>query len=310
MDIYNFIKDEKEMEWFFNHVLDDLSGDPYHSYLMCITARPKKLTQEERIQFGISGSDGVMLREEIIAPRGKEKIWNFANFKQHIARYECNKEGMITKTGLPYPQKSLSVMFYCEPSDERMVSNFILNYGATIQKELNDSLIKGSTDGVKAQLEKLTNLTKKLKSCHAENTAKRYIHFDFDIRKDLIGNEEAAREAANVIHSVANSFFGKGSTFIIRTFGGFHVLVKNVALMNGVMKLKQISKEDRKAIFGADDKKIGTNPINGFIFYVEKNYSYTFEEEDKLKQQKFVPLPGSNMYDNFTPCIINKEDFE
>ena len=307
---YKFIADEKEMEWFFTHVLDNLDGDAYHSYLMCIATRAKKLTDEERKHYGISGSDGVMMREEIIKPRGKDKVWSFPFFKQHIVRYECRDEGMLTKTGLPYPQKSLSVMIYAEPTDERKVGNFILNYGLQIQKELSDAAIKGSQEGIKVQMEKLANIGNKLKSCHAENTDKRFVHFDFDIRKDLADDEVAFTEAADVIRAVINNFFGKGSAFIIRTKGGFHVLVKTSALSKGAAYLCDLSQDERNAMFGNDVKRIGKNPILALISIVENNYSYTFEDEDKVKEQKFVPLPGSLMYDSFVPYITNKEDFE
>jgi hypothetical protein len=310
MENYKFIANEEEMEWFFTHVLDNLNGDPYHSYLACIATRPKKLTAEEREHYGISGSDGVMMREEIIKPRGKDKVWSFPYFKQHIARYECRKDGHLTKTGLPYPEKTLAVMIYAEPTDERKVGNFILNYGLQIQKELSDAAIKGSGEGIKVQMEKLANISKKIKSCHAENTDKRYVHFDFDIRKDLVDNEEAINEAARVIHKVANYFFGEKSTFIIRTRGGFHLLVKSACLAHGAAYLSDMPREEFNATFGTEAKQIGSNPIKGFISLVEENYSYTFEDEDKVKEQKFVPLPGSWMYGSFVPHIINKEDFE
>lgn len=310
MENYKFIADEKEMEWFFTHVLDNLDGDAFHSYLMCITTRAKKLTEEERKYYGISGSDGVMMREEIVKPRGKDKVWSFPFFKQHIARYECRGDGLLTKTGLPYPQKSLSVMIYAEPTDERKVGNFILNYGLQIQKELSDAAIKGSQEGIQRQMEKLANIGKKLKSCHAENTDKRFVHFDFDIRKDLLDNKEAVDEANRVIRNVAKYFFGEKSTFIIRTHGGFHVLVKTSALAHGAAYLSDMPRDEFNAKFGTEAKQVGSNPIKGFISLVEENYSYTFEDEDKVKEQKFVPVPGSWMYDSFTPYITNKEDFE
>lgn len=306
METYKFIKDEQEMQWFFDHVLDNLNGDKHHSYLACIATRSKKLTEDERKHYGISGSDGVMLREEIIAPRGKDKLWNFAFFKQHIARYECNKDGMLTRTGLPYPDKALSVMIYAEPSDERKVANYIQNYYNGVMKELADAVIKGSQEGVETQINKLTAVSKKSKSCHAVCTDHRFIHFDFDIRKDLIGNEAAEMEALNVLRETARQLYGPSSVFIIRTAGGFHCLLKRDFLKNGAIHLQQMTSEQREATFGS--KKF-SDPVSAYEKLVEENYSYTFEPEEKRKDQVFVPIPGTIMYGKFVPYVANKEDF-
>lgn len=307
METYKFIGDENEMEWFFNNALKDLSGDPNHSYLACIATRAKKLTDDERKTYAVSGSDGVMLREEIIAPRGKDKVWSFPFFKEHFARYECNKEGMITRTGLPYPEKCLSVMIYAEPSDERKVANYIQTYYNTVTKELIEASMKGSKEGIKAQLGKLGAITKKSKSCHAECTEHVYVHFDFDIRKDLVGNKEAEDEALDVLRSTANEMFGNGSTVIIRTAGGFHLLIARSSISSGAMYLKNMAEDLKKEHFG--NVKF-SDPLKAFEMMVEERYSYTFEGEEKRKVQAFVPVPGTIMYGSFIPYVANKEDFE
>ena len=298
--MYKFIGDESEIKWFFNHVLDNLEGDNIHSYLMCLAVRLKNLTEGERIKYSLSGREGCILREEIIKPRGKEKSWNFEQFISHLYSYECNENSLLTKANISYPQKALSVMFYCEPSNEIKVANSIIEFGSSIQKELIDATVKGSKEGINHQLNKLTSLTSKVKSIHAECTEKRYIHFDFDLRKDLIENKEAGYGAYTVIHMNAVNFFGKGNFFIIRTNGGFHVLVKINSIKNAIKAVNKAIEEE------ATKNK---NPILAFIDCVQEDYCYTFEEEEKIKKQVFVPMPGTIMYGNYIPRILNKEDF-
>lgn len=322
---YHLIGDEKELKWCFDKMIPNLSGNPYQSFLMCIATRAKKLTDEEREKYGISGSDGVMLREEIIAPRGPKKEWTYENFVQHVFRYECDKRGMVTRTGLPYPEKSLSVMFHFDPADEVKVSNAILSYGQQIQSETIDAQYKaikdGYIDGLKSQVEKLAGLSRKNKSLHAGiafkmpdgkhiyTTVKTFIHFDFDIRKDLTENKEAAEEAEKVIHISGLKLFGKSNFYIVRTKGGFHILVKRSSLKNATDLLKNYNEEDLYNEFNLR-KEDGLNPLKAFIGNVEEYYSFTFEDEEKIKDQVFVPLPGTIQYGDFIPYVTNKEDFE
>lgn len=311
---YKFLGDVDELKFFFDNVLPDLSGDALHSYLMCITVRPKKLTKEERDEYGVSGSDGVMMREEIIAPRGHQKVWNFDNFVSHIYKYECPKRGMITKNGFPYPEKALAVMIYAEPANEAKVGNYILQYGNTISKELVESasrlLENGKIDGIQAQMEKLAHISKKIKSCHAECAEPTFIHFDFDIRKDLVDNEDAFKDALHSIRTVGNLLFGKGNVVIIRTKGGFHTLVKRTSIKSAADYLKSLSKEELENEYGL---KGGMNPLSAFVNSVQENYYYTFEETayDKiLMHQAFVPVPGCIHYGDFIVRVENKSDLE
>lgn len=324
-EYYKFIGDIEELRWCFNNMIPNLQGNPYLSFLMCIATRAKKLSKEEREYYGISGSDGVMMGEEIITSRGPKKDWTFNNFVQHIYKYECNKMGMITKNGLPYPEKTLSVLFHFDPADEVKVANCILSYGQEIQMESIDAqynaITNGNKDGLKAQMAKIVGLTRKNKSLHAginfklpdgrkiNTTIKTFIHYDFDIRKDLLDNAEAIKEAENVLHSCGLNLFGKQNFYIVRTKGGFHILAKRSALANVVNILKKCSDEELYNNYGIDKKKEKLNPIYAYIGAVEENYSYTFEDEDKLKEQIFVPLPGTIQYGDFIPYITNKSDF-
>ena len=327
-EYYHFLEDENELRFFFDHVLMDLTGNKFYSYLCCIATRAKKLTEEERKYYGISGSDGVMMREEVIGTRGPKGDWTFANFLQHLYKYECNKKGMLTRNGMPYPDKTLSVLFHCDPADEVKVANALISAGQQIQIESVDAQYRavrfGDVSGMKSQMEKLANFTHRNKSLHASvdvkmpdgrrlnTTIKTYVHFDFDMRDDLVGNEDAVNEAKSVLHTCGLELYGKGNFFIIQTRGGFHVLVKRTALANAVTYIKSFTEEERKEKFGITSKSM--DPIHAYEWLVEDNYSYTFSEKEgdkeKVHDQVFVPLPGTLQYGSYVPRIVNKEDFE
>lgn len=296
---YEFISDEEELKWFFNHVLIDLSKEKTKkSYLMCIATRPKKLNAEEREAYGISGSDGVMMREEIISTRGKDRIWNFDEFMSHIYKYECSKRGMITKKGYGYPQKTLVVMIYAEPSDEVKVSNALVAYANEITKQTIEACERtinfGSTDGIKGQLDKFAGIAKKSKSIYAEATDSVYIHYDFDLNEVGKTKREIVEKT---LKEVFLKIYGKGNYFIIRTNGGYHILVKKVCLENASKRCFNN--------FGVKD------PIGSVVKHIDTELAdYLTAGEKRIQKQCFVPVPGTWMYGCYVPTIINKEDFD
>jgi hypothetical protein len=296
---YKFVSDEEELKWFFDHVLIDLSKEKTRkSYLMCIATRPKKLDKEERELFGISGSDGVMMREEIASPRGKDHIWSYDEFVGHIFKYECPKRGMITKNGFGYPDKSLAVLIYAEPSDEVKVSNSLIRYANEIIAQTVEACERtinfGSIDGIKGQLDKFSGIAKKSKSIYAESTDSVFVHFDFDIADDM---RNARGDFENGLKAQLSTVYGKGNYFIIKTNGGYHVLVKKSCL--------SVASQVCLKSFGNKD------PIHTFAKNIDDTLGiFLTKGEKRLQGQCFVPVPGTIMYGKFVPTIINKEDFE
>ena len=266
---------------------------------MCIVTRPKKLSKEEREEFGISGSDGVMMREEIISPRGKDHIWSFEEFLTHIYKYECPKRGMITKNGYAYPDKSLAVMIYAEPSDEVKVANELVKYAHEIISQTVEACERtinfGGTDGIKEQLDKMASIAKKSKSIYAQSTEKIFIHYDFDLNETY--KEKENREyVEKILKELHKNAFGKGNYFIIKTNGGYHTLVKRTCLGEAAAFFKKLGKND---------------PVHGFADYVDANLNYALTVgEKRVQDQCFVPVPGTWMYGSFIPTIINKDDFK
>lgn len=279
MDFYNILVDEKELEWFFNNVVSRPSD--LESYLVCISARNKKLSPEEKIKFNLGR--GEMMREEIISPKGKDKTWNFNIFKSAIYKYNCDKRAMITRTGLFYPDKCLVCYFYPNPSSEIKVVESVVNKSNEIKSQLMDSVLKHSEGGIIEQLRKLTTISKHMKSVHASALSRKiYIQFDFDFREDLKENKEAIKEARSIILCCAKHYFGIKNYFLIRTAGGYHLLVKKETLR--------------------------FNP-SIFIDDVIENYSFTFAEVVKTPQE-FLPLPGTIQYNKIIVRVENKEDYE
>ena len=298
---YKFVADPSELAWFFDHVLIDLSKEQIKkSYLMCICTRPKKLSAEERELYGISGSDGVMMREEIISARGKDKIWDTQEFIGHIYKYECPKRGMITKKGYAYPDKSLAVMIYAEPSDEVAVANGLVKYANEIIAQTIEACERtinfGKVDGIKGQLEKMAGVARKSKALYAENTVKTFIHYDFDLNNE--SRDDKTREIfEGYLKEDLRDVFGKGNYFIIKTNGGYHILVKRTCLS-----------EANKRIFERTGSK---DPVHGFSDLIDDTLGeYLTKGEKRVQGQCFVPVPGTWMYGSFIPTIINKEDFD
>ena len=288
MDFYKIVEDENEMKWFFDHVIVD--PEPYETYMVCLSARSKKLDEEERKIYQLGR--GEMMRTEIIRRKGRD--WNFNIWKQALYKYNCDKNAMLTKSGLPYPEKSLVCYCYVNPSDELNCVDDTITFYNSINKELLQSFRKGSKVGVIDHLEKLPKVFEHLRSCHATNLSRRiWRDFDFDLSET--GKSILLRnDIEKIIHEVFTKKFGKGNFIMIKTTGGYHVLLKVEALKS--------------------------NP-NDFIGYCTRVCQYEVEKDgyekgnifDEVKMtesgSQFVPVPGTLQYGNPIK-VVNKKDFE
>lgn len=293
-EYYKFVSDENELKWFFDHVVEKPALD--ESYMMCLSARNKKLDEQERLVYNLGR--GEMMREEIVAPRSKSKLWDFNIFKSSVYRYECRKEGMVTKNGLPYPEKCLVVYFYPNPSKESLVISDSVQLAITMMSEMINAAAKKSWGGVEDGLDKLGTISKHIKSSHATNLSRKiYVQYDFDLQPEDKTNETTISEALKVVHNVGLSHFGKGNFFIVRTQGGFHVLVKKEAFG----KSMELANKKRK------EQKLGFMP--DYLYDVSQATTYQFEEAVKCNQE-FLPLPGTYQYGKFPIQVVNKEDFD
>lgn len=293
-EFYKLVADENEMKWFFDHILEP--PEVFETYMICLSARGKKIPLEEREIYQLGR--GEMMRTELIRRKGGN--WNFNIYKQAPYKYNCHKSAMLTKSGLPYPEKCLVCYAYVNPSDELDCVDDTVVFYDTIKSELVRSYRKNSKDGVEDHLEKLPKIFEHLRSCHASHLSRRiWRDYDFDVdipkeMQDKLTKDTAKTFVKLAITEHANKFYGKGNYAIVDTSGGYHLLVKVSAIKD--------------------------NP-NNFIADVQCTQ---FEHKDVLKVHvgdlckeikltevgsQFVPLPGTLQYGRLV-TIVNKEDFE
>ena len=77
--------------------------------------------------------------------------------------------------------------------------------------------------------------------------------------------------------------------------------------MEKQQNILSLDKDEAEAEYGLEN---GPNPTTCFIYAVEENYSYTFQEPEKghtyQQNQCFVPIPGTFQYGDFEVKILNK----
>lgn len=294
-EFYKIVADENEMKWFFDHILEP--PEVFETYMVCLSARGKKIPLEEREIYQLGR--GEMMRTELIRRKGGN--WNFDIYKQAPYKYNCHKSAMLTKSGLPYPEKCLVCYAYVNPSDELDCVDDTVVFYDKIKSELVRSYRKNSKDGVDDHLEKLPKIFEHLRSCHASHLSRRIwrdYDFDVDVPKEM--QDTLTKDAAKIFVKIAiiehaNKFYGKGNYAIVDTSGGYHLLVKVSAIKD--------------------------NP-NNFIAAVQcTQFAHNDEllkgrigdlcKEVKLTEvgSQFLPMPGTLQYGRLV-TIINKEDFE
>ena len=307
---YKFVGSESELKWFFENVIE--KPELNESYLMCIASRSKKVDKEARKQIQLGRSE--TMREQIITSRGKERLWNFDWFKSFFYRYECPYEGMITKSGDPYPQESLVLYFYVNPSDEHKVAMDNMTFTNGILNDLINACTNMSKDGIKEQLFKLRALDVHKKTCRATNISRHlWTQFDFDFSDAVKADSKKIEVVKDILQTCGNILFKKGNVVIIRTSGGFHILVHKEGMKywgNNVRK--------KETFVGP---KL-SDPITQYIEYVKYKFlvvdkhsslpegSFKWYDEWVKTNQSFLPCPGTLQYGNFIVQIVNKEDFK
>ena len=258
----------------------------------------RKLKKEEYREYLMSDDITEAVSREIIAPRSKSKLWDFNIFRSAVYRYECRKEGMVTKNGNTYPDKCLVVYFYPNPSKESLVVSGSVQLAVMMMAELVNAGAKRSWDGVADGIDKLGTISKHLKSSHATNLNRKiYIQFDFDLMDEDKKNDAAIKEIFEILHNEGLKHFGKGQFVIVRTSGGFHVLVKRNALSKDMEKVNNKRKQEKLSY------------MPDYLYDVTSTCKYKFEEAIKCKQE-FLPLPGTYQYGKFPVTVENKEDFD
>lgn len=303
-EFYKIVVDENEMKWFFDHIIEPPL--PHEVYMICLSARNKKLNEEEREIYQLGR--GEMMRTELIRRKGGN--WNFNIYKQGPYKYNCHKSAMLTKADLPYPEKCLVCYAYVNPSDELDCVHDTFEFYNKIQHELIESYKKGSKDGIEDHLEKLPKIFEHLRSCHATNLSRRiWRDFDFDIEvpeEVNISKDDAKEIVRKAIVKNADTFYGKGNYAIVGTSGGYHLLVKVSAIHNNP---NDFIKEVQRVPFTYTNS-CHSDKNDMAVTAFKDDYVRTLCKEVKLTDagSQFLPMPGTLQYGRLVR-IINKEDF-
>jgi hypothetical protein len=183
-EYYNMILDEAELLWFFEHIIQKPLA--YESYMIMLSCRGKKLSDEER-EYTKVGSRGEMMKEEFIRCKGGLKQnWNFDIYKQAFYSYNCDKRSLLTTAGVPYPEHAMVVYSVVNPSNEIDCIEDTFEHYNQERKNLTAAILKGSTPGIQDHLVKMPKVFEHMKSCHAAHTSRRiWLDFDMDIKKNI-----------------------------------------------------------------------------------------------------------------------------
>lgn len=277
MEHYKIISDISELQWYFDHVIAKPKNN--EAYAFCMASRHKKLTKEEREELGQSSDDG-MLDPQVVFP-GHNGEWDFLRWAKGIMKYEVPKLAYTTRKNKPFLEKTLVLYSTPNPSDERNVIQELKSYIAIHERELIDSALKGSKDGVDKSLYKLCHSLVKFKRLQFDHTGSRnWVDFDLDLNDE---GKKRRDEIYKAVHAAFLSKFGRNSFAAVQTTGGYHFLV---------MK-----------------SKLNFNP-NQFCKDILESHGYTeFADEFKYNNNGMLPTPGTYQYG--TPVVVvNKEDFD
>jgi hypothetical protein len=266
-EYYKIIADIDELKWFWEYIVPPLDKDSV--YFMSLSARNKMLSKEEREYFGLGRTE--MIHKQIL----RKDDYDF--FIERLRRYECNIEGLLTKNKLPIPQKTLVVYWNLIPTSVRKCIADSQKLIIDLQEELTNAALKNSIDAIDSAYHKLRKAFDSTISLYARNFGpKTWVDFDVDITH----NEEFIATLKKEMQIKC----GLGNYAILKSYGGYHVLVKK------------------------DIIKWNPNDIINIISIICETLNIISKEIIK-NDNYMIPLPGTFMYKEFIPTIINKEDF-
>jgi hypothetical protein len=300
---YNVVGDENELKWFFDHCIYPLQ--PYESYSMVLVSRHKKLTEEEKLNFGLSRKESEFLKVETVRrPHFKDANKpdvqvSFIDFLAQVYKLNFDKRAYTTEKNLYIPEKTLSVIFYVNPCDDIKVWN-----STVVELDgVKDSLIRAMLNGKQANLEckqnyqAFGNILNTIK--HNKAKCKGTVYWlDYDIDVPDWWKVNTTNRYYLAMYSIFKNTFGKGNFVIISTSGGYHILVKT----NSIHSNPHDVCREIDTIYQEGTLIYNEGP------YVDTNGIVKYECVVNDSQIPGVPLPGTKQYNRIV-TIINKEDF-
>ena len=312
-DCYQMIADEKELKWFFDHVIQKPQVN--ESYSAVFVSRHKKLTKEEQETIGLTRKEAEFLATQTFRLAGfkdalninEENSWTFDRFLQRLKRFNVDKGAYTTSKGEPIPSKTLAVIFYVNPCDDIKVVREFVNQYLEVNQAISKAMLGGKTtvDNLHSY-QWFGNAENNLKHLKANQKGTRYwLDFDIDVPKWFKEGshicEEDSSSRAFYLDELKYQFtmaYGKGNYVIVDTSGGYHILVKTSAIKSNPHQMC-----DRVA-------EIYNNGIShGEEEYLDEKGNCKFECIVNDSQIPGLPLPGTYQYDR-PVTVLNKEDFE
>lgn len=278
--VYKFLKDLDELKWFWTYAMRPLK--PSEVYFISTSARNKRLDEAEREYYQVGRSE--MWHKEIITED------DFSRFLRGIRRCETNKLAYLTKAGMPYPDKVLVLYANIAPADAYSAMMQQIDGLITTQRELTDSVLKNSRDGIAQAYRNIRRSHTTGQSVFARSFGDaEWVDIDSDIEGyDSAGGREAIQEVKDFLGAET----GKGNFMQIQTTGGFHWLL-------------------RKSKLAGIGRKYKADPIGTIISFMTSVFApngITINEIVKNKNE-MIPLPGTIQYGRHIVTVLNKEDF-
>ena len=314
-DCYQMIADEKELKWFFDHVV--MKPQVNESYSAVFVSRHKKLTKEEQETIGLTRKESEFLATQSFRLAkfkdafnlDEENNWSFESFLKRIRRFNVDKYAYTTALGEPIPTKTLAIIFYVNPCDDIKVADALVEQINSVKTAICKAMLGGKTTSNNLQsYQMFGNLENNLKHFKANQKGTRYwLDFDIDVPKWFKAGTLYPKDGYKPdngfdcyqdMKSQLNGFFGKGNYIIIDTTGGYHVLVKTNAIKSNPHDFCKHVELIYKATVD-----------RGYEPYLDENGNEKFECIVNDSQIPGIPLPGTYQYDR-PVTILNKEDYE
>lgn len=318
--MYQMIADENELRWFFDHVIQ--KPNIYESYSMVWVSRRKKLTKEERVEFGLTTAESEFLKVETIRcgkvnSMDEPLTFTFDNFLKHVKRFNVDVEAYTTATGAPLPQKTLAVIFYINPCSEIKVTDSVLEKLEDDKSRILTGVTNGKGWHELGQLyQSFGNIDSDIKHFRAQCKGTSYwLDFDVDV-PDWFKHTPYEGRIVPSMNYVSYYYdkmceklaerFGKRNYVIVSTGGGYHILVRTCAV-----------KGDPHSFCGDVEEIYKQGVKIGNPEYLDDKGAVKFEATmTSFKNRKTgetsipgLPLPGTFQYGREV-TVLNKEDFE
>ena len=211
----------------FIEILPELKNDEI--YFISLSARKKYLTEEERVYYSLG-------RTEMF---GRTLVKSKDNFYYAMKKLKSILEYKYTKNHKKIPVESLVVYININPSSMIKASEMFIN---EINKELFQ-ILQASQNKKQVNYKGFLNMERKLMNCIQKSKSTRHF-IDIDIDSNDPSYVTKLKELltkANIIH------------YIIKTQGGWHVLIvretlnnKNIRLHELITDLDNIAKDSNK----------------------------------------------------------------